>query len=123
MGIAWITLMYFLLTTFYKNQFRQLIELTTEVGKLFYAEGDDDLNEIIKDSRSNGTLLPYSAHHARVEENQTILIHPEGETPIQVFGKHNLENLQVALCMLKEVGIHEKEFYRAIQSFKGASKG
>lgn len=121
-GIAWDHFNVYPTYDIYKDQFMQLIELTAEGGKLFYADSDNDLLEIIKNSRSKGTLLPYSAHEARVEQDQTILIQSEGETPIQVFGKHNLENLQVARLMLKEVGINDSEFYQAIQSFKGASK-
>ncbi len=121
-GIAWDHFNVFPTYDIYKDQFKQLIELTPEGGKLFYAQGDEDLKGIVEDSSSQGELLPYSAHPARVEQDQTILIHKDGETPIQVFGHHNLENLQVALFMLKEVGISDGEFYEAIQSFSGASK-
>lgn len=121
-GIAWDHFNVFPTYDIYKDQFKQLIELTPEKGKLFYAEVDKDLNDIIEHSPSKGELLPYSAHNARVKNDQTILIHENGETAIQVFGQHNLENLQVAQLMLAEVGISNMDFYQAIQSFTGASK-
>ncbi|WP_306416727.1 hypothetical protein [Fulvivirga maritima] len=40
-------------------------------------------------------------------------------TPIKVFGKHNLQNINGAKEVLKKIGISEEQFYEAIQSFKG----
>lgn len=121
-GIAWDHFNVFPTYEIYKDQFKKLIALTPAGGKLFYAEVDKDLTEIITNSTSNGELAPYSAHTAKIENNQTVLTHKNSKTAIQVFGQHNLENLRVAQLMLREVGISDDDFYSAIQSFTGASK-
>src|SRR5690606_42157423 len=42
--------------------------------------------------------------------------------PIEVFGKHNLNNLAGAKWICQHMGIDEDDFYEAIATFKGASK-
>ena len=42
--------------------------------------------------------------------------------PLQIFGRHNLLNLNGARLVCNQVGISDLTFYEAIQSFKGASK-
>ena len=47
---------------------------------------------------------------------------PEGPMPIEIFGKHNLNNLAGAKWICQNMGIDEDDFYEAIATFKGASK-
>src|SRR5690606_32776298 len=47
---------------------------------------------------------------------------PEGDIPLQIFGRHNLSNLAAAYTVCEWIGISRKEFFNAIQSFKGASR-
>ena len=42
--------------------------------------------------------------------------------PIEVFGKHNLNNLAGAKWICQNMGVDELDFYEAITTFKGASK-
>jgi len=42
--------------------------------------------------------------------------------PIEIFGKHNLNNLAGAKWICQHMGIDEDDFYEAITTFKGASK-
>ena len=53
---------------------------------------------------------------------KTLLETPEGPMPIEVFGKHNLNNLAGAKWICQHMGIDEDDFYEAISTFKGASK-
>ena len=41
--------------------------------------------------------------------------------PLEVFGKHNLMNLEGARLVCNRLGVNNEIFYRAIASFKGAS--
>jgi UDP-N-acetylmuramate: L-alanyl-gamma-D-glutamyl-meso-diaminopimelate ligase len=41
---------------------------------------------------------------------------------VEIFGKHNLQNLNAALNVCLKLGIDKEDFYRAIASFKGAAK-
>ena len=40
---------------------------------------------------------------------------------MQVFGKHNMQNLQAACLACQQIGIQAEDFYRVLQSFTGAS--
>jgi UDP-N-acetylmuramate: L-alanyl-gamma-D-glutamyl-meso-diaminopimelate ligase len=42
--------------------------------------------------------------------------------PLEIFGKHNLQNLAGAKWICQHMGIDEDDFYEAIESFSGASK-
>ncbi|MGB5359762.1 MAG: cyanophycin synthetase, partial [Eudoraea sp.] len=42
--------------------------------------------------------------------------------PLDIFGRHNLNNLAGAKWICQNMGIDEEDFYEAITSFKGASK-
>src|SRR5690606_13934496 len=57
-----------------------------------------------------------------VENGQTLLETSEGALPIEVFGKHILNNLAGAKWICQHMGIDEDDFYEAIVTFKGASK-
>ena len=52
----------------------------------------------------------------------TYLETPEGELPIEIFGAHNLSNLEGARWICQLMGVDSEDFYEAIGSFQGASK-
>ena len=41
--------------------------------------------------------------------------------PLQIFGNHNLQNLNAAKNVCNEIGISDIDFYQHIKTFKGAS--
>ena len=57
-----------------------------------------------------------------IEEGVTYLETPEGPMPVEVFGAHNLSNLEGARWICQLMGVDSEDFYEAIASFKGASK-
>ena len=40
---------------------------------------------------------------------------------MQVFGRHNMQNLQAAMLACHCIGVAPEDFYREISSFTGAS--
>jgi UDP-N-acetylmuramate: L-alanyl-gamma-D-glutamyl-meso-diaminopimelate ligase len=42
--------------------------------------------------------------------------------PVDVFGKHNLQNIAGAKWICQHMGVDQDDFYEAITNFKGASK-
>ncbi len=80
------------------------------------------LKDLVDNTVNTIRKHPYStpAHH--VVGEKTFLDTPEGEMPIEIFGKHNLQNLAGAKWICQHMGIDEDDFYEAISSFKGASK-
>ena len=53
---------------------------------------------------------------------QYVLLHNGKEIPLQVFGKHNLMNINAARLACNAIGVGDDDFYNAIAGFKGASK-
>src|SRR5690606_28728595 len=66
--------------------------------------------------------IPYQTPAYSIENGLTLLDTPEGDMPIEVFGKHNLSNLEGARWVCQLMGVDAEDFYEAIASFKGASK-
>lgn len=121
-GIAWDHYNVFPTLDNYVLQFEKFIDITPKEGKVFYAEEDKALCELIKSVGSPSNLIPYGPHASEIRDQETFLIHDGQETPIQVFGQHNMQNLQVAKNILNEIDVSDEQFYHHIQSFAGASK-
>lgn len=122
-GIAWDHFNVFPTWEFYVSQFESLIKQLPKAGVLVYDETDESISPLIAEERQEITFLPYNAHPAKLQGTQTVLVTAEdGEVPIQIFGEHNLKNLNGAKQICERLGILSEDFYRAISTFKGASK-
>jgi UDP-N-acetylmuramate: L-alanyl-gamma-D-glutamyl-meso-diaminopimelate ligase len=64
----------------------------------------------------------YKTPAYRIENGATILETSEGDIPLEIFGKHNLQNLEGARSICFHLGLSEESFYEAIADFSGASK-
>ncbi|MFP5471862.1 MAG: glutamate ligase domain-containing protein, partial [Bacteroidia bacterium] len=106
----------------YVEQFQIFVNLIEPNGKIIYCENDENVKHVSEKGRADIGKIPYTTHAYRVENGTTYLKTNTGEVAIQVFGEHNLQNLNGARLVLKELGISDAQFYEAIQTFKGASK-
>ncbi len=122
-GIAWDHINVFPSLDNYVDQFRRFIHCIEPDGKLVYCREDELVQAIVKEEASDKLcLFPYSLPHYTVAEGKTI-IHEDGENHIiQVFGKHNLLNMNGAKTICQQLGITTIMFFEAITSFKGASR-
>lgn len=119
-GIAWDHINVFPTYDFYVEQFKIFIESIEPGGTLIYCNEDKDLVKLADDATC--TALPYDVPNHTIK-NGTTTIHLSGKDyPLQVFGKHNLLNLQAAMMACQTVGINETEFWEAISTFTGAAK-
>ncbi|MES2568341.1 MAG: Mur ligase family protein [Bacteroidota bacterium] len=123
-GIAWDHINVFPTFEIYVNQFEQFVDLIEPNGSLIYCNEDSDLRKVAANSgKSNHiTKIPYSIPKHRIENGTTILEDNTMEIPLQIFGNHNLMNLNGARLVCDKLGLSDTQFYHAIQSFKGASK-
>lgn len=122
-GIAWDHINVFPTFEQYVLQFKIFAEQIERDGKFIYFANDPHLKSIANNLRPDLTAMPYEAHPAQVENGQTRLItHNKTEVTIPVFGQHNLQNIQAAHLVCKQLGIKDADFYKAISSFKGAAK-
>ena len=121
-GIAWDHINVFPTYQDYVDQFSIFIDKIVNGGILVYNEEDTELKSIVEDSINPIRKHPYQIPEYYVEDGETILVTPEGDMPLEIFGKHNLSNLAGAKWICQHMGIDEEDFYEAIGTFKGASK-
>ena len=121
-GIAWDHINVFPSYENYVEQFKIFVDSIVNGGILVYNEEDEAINEIVEQTQNPIRKHPYTTPSYHTEANKTILDTPEGEMPLEIFGKHNLNNLAGAKWICQHMGIDEDDFYEAIASFKGASK-
>lgn len=121
-GIAWDHFNVFPTFDSYVKTFEELADSIPKAGSLFFDETDDILRVIGEKDRADISKHPYKAHPYRVEHGQVILQAKNQEIPIQLFGEHNMKNLEGARLILEKLGISTTQFYEAIPSFRGAAK-
>ncbi|MCX6251522.1 MAG: Mur ligase domain-containing protein [Bacteroidetes bacterium] len=121
-GIAWDHINVFKTFEDYIDQFASFIDLITPGGSLIFCENDETLRKICFDTDNDIEIFPYSFPDFFIKEGQTILTYCGQQFPIQVFGEHNLLNLNGARLVCNQLGVSNCDFYKAIQSFTGASR-
>lgn len=107
-GIAWDHINVFPTFPQYVDTFRQFVK-TIEQTFIYYAE-DANLQQLATEAKQAEQpiqILPYREY--------------TGGTEMQVFGKHNMQNLQAACLACQAIGIQAEDFYREIATFTGAS--
>ncbi len=121
-GIAWDHINVFPTFENYLEQFRIYIDQIPENGCLIYCREDAEVKKLAETSGSVKKRIAYGIPAYHISEGITILETDYGWFPLQVFGKHNLMNLEGARMMCNELGVADKDFYEAISSFKGAAR-
>jgi len=121
-GIAWDHINVFPTFENYLSQFERFIDFIKPEGSLIYFEDDQHIAKMIQSERDDITYLPYNSHPHKVTKGISSLIHKNGETKLSIFGEHNLQNLQGAHLVCRELGISDEIFYASIKSFGGAAK-
>jgi len=121
-GIAWDHINVFPTYENYVDQFKIFVDSIVNGGSINYNEEDTEVKRVVEASENTIRKIPYQTPEYTVENGQTILETSEGPMPIEVFGKHNLNNLAGAKWICQHMGIDEDDFYEAIATFKGASK-
>ena len=109
-GIAWDHINVFPTFPEYVETFRKFVQSIEPNGSFIYFQGDENLRmlaEELKIQKSKLAIIPYDAYDGNVE--------------MQVFGRHNMQNLQAAMLACHCIGIAPDDFYREISTFTGAS--
>ncbi|MCB4799212.1 UDP-N-acetylmuramate--L-alanine ligase [Neotamlana laminarinivorans] len=121
-GIAWDHINVFPTYENYVEQFKIFVDSIVLGGSINYNEEDEEVKRVVEASENPIRKIAYQTPEYTVEAGETLLETPEGPMPIEVFGKHNLNNLAGAKWICQHMGIDEDDFYEAISTFKGASK-
>jgi UDP-N-acetylmuramate: L-alanyl-gamma-D-glutamyl-meso-diaminopimelate ligase len=121
-GIAWDHINVFPTYENYVEQFSIFVDSIVKGGSINYNEEDTEVKRVVEASANPIRKIAYRTPEYTVEDGETLLETPEGPMPIEIFGKHNLNNLAGAKWICQHMGIDEDDFYEAISTFKGASK-
>ncbi len=121
-GIAWDHINVFPTYENYVEQFEIFLKQITNGGAIIYNEEDAEVKQVVEATENPIKKYPYQTPEYTVEDGETLLETPEGPMPIEVFGKHNLNNLEGARWICQLMGVDADDFYEAIATFKGASK-
>ena len=121
-GVAWDHINVFPTFENYVEQFKIFIRQVTPGGTLLWCSEDETLQKICPGVRNDLMIRSYSFPEYRVDHGITILRFENTEYPLQVFGKHNLLNLNGARLVCNALGISDEDFCSSITGFSGASR-
>jgi UDP-N-acetylmuramate: L-alanyl-gamma-D-glutamyl-meso-diaminopimelate ligase len=122
-GIAWDHINVFPTFASYLEQFRIFLDTITDGGKVIYCEEDEELQNLVRHyPESRVEKQAYGLPESVTRNGQTSLMYRQKEFPLEIFGHHNLLNLNGARAVCNALGIDDEAFYEAIQSFKGAAR-
>jgi UDP-N-acetylmuramate: L-alanyl-gamma-D-glutamyl-meso-diaminopimelate ligase len=121
-GIAWDHINVFPTFDNYVDQFRIFTDTIIKGGMMVYNEEDPEVKKVVENTGNEIKKYPYGTPNYMIENGKTLLETLEGPIPLEVFGEHNLQNLEGARAICFHLGVGEEDFYEAIADFKGASK-
>ena len=121
-GVAWDHINVFPTFENYVEQFRIFIDKVGKNGRVIYFEDDNVLKEVVLNSSSKAIKIPYCTFPNQIKNGITYVRTEKEEIPLEIFGDHNLQNLNAAYHVCIQLGMKSVDFFSAIRSFKGASK-
>ncbi len=121
-GIAWDHINVFPTFENYIEQFDIFINQIEPNGYLTYCENDIVLKKLVIKNTSKIKKEGYSTPANYIEKGTTFLKTEVGNIPLMVFGDHNLQNINGAKLICKQLGVDDADFFKAIATFKGAAK-
>lgn len=120
-GIDWDHANVFPTLDIYLEQFKKFAEIIPADGALFAAD-EPNVHSILDNTNLNVSPQYYSTF-PYVVDNGIFYLNYLGELfPLQIFGKHNMQNIAAAHCVCEYLGIDTKSFCQAMMSYKSAEK-
>ncbi|HPJ54377.1 MAG TPA: Mur ligase family protein, partial [Flavobacteriales bacterium] len=121
-GIAWDHVNVFRTFDDYVDQFRRFIAAIQPGGRLVHCAADPVVKALVEEGAPGITTEGYDTPEHRIVNGVTELMTEEGPVPLQVFGRHNLQNLAGARAVCRALGVPDTRFHAAIADFQGAAR-
>lgn len=121
-GIAWDHINVFPTFENYVSQFSDFVKTIEPNGALVYFEGDSEIKSIVGGMSGGVQTFGYGTPKHEVKEGKTSLVVEGKKVDLNVFGIHNLQNMNGARLVLNQLDITDEMFYEAIANFGGAAK-
>lgn len=119
-GIAWDHINVFPTFENYVKQFELFIADIDTNGALIWYGHDEHLKQLVKHAPCKN--YAYDTPDFKLENGKIYWLQDGKEYPLQIFGKHNLQNMLGAQLVCEQLGINPIDFLRYMASFKGTSR-
>lgn len=119
-GIAWDHVNVFPTWESYVKTFDTYLKNLSENSTAIIYKNDATLQQL----KDNCTckVKEYATPNYEIKNGISYLKDNGNEYALEIFGKHNLENLEGARLVCNELGISNIDFYKAISTFKGTAR-
>jgi len=121
-GIAWDHMNVFPDFQDYLKQFEKFVQTIRKNGILIYNENDDNTLKIANTAAQGIHRIGYTQLDYQVENGKVHLKTMQKAYPVNIFGRHNMENLAAAMNVCKHLGIAQDIFMESMSDFKGAAR-
>lgn len=122
-GIAWDHINVFPTYDSYLDTFKKFISSIEKNGYLIYNSTDSELCKLVSTSETTHLkLIPYQSLASSIDNEVVYINHKGIKYKINVFGKHNLANLNAAFEVGKIIGLEENSILKSFETFSGAAK-
>lgn len=121
-GVSWDHVNVFPTYKGYVEQFESFVRQLPPQGKLIYCETDPEVKKLIMVASPGVKTIPYHLPPYFLKDGYTYLHGTADDTRLEIFGKHNLLNLNGAKQVCISLGLTANEFNEAISDFKGAAR-
>ncbi len=121
-GIAWDHVNVFPTFDIYKEQFTIYLQGMQHDTTLIYNAEDKEVVSLTEKMPPFVRQIPYVTPAYKVQDNKAVLQTSEGKITLQVFGAHNLQNMEAARKVCNALGVEDQRFYQSIASFTGAAR-
>ncbi len=119
-GIAWDHINVFPTEEEYVKQFSIYLHGLDSDATAYWFGGDPYLPEIVESISAQNA--PYFEFDSYRDESEYGVLHEEKKYPLQIFGRHNLQNLKAASLLAQKLGINVGSFLNFMKDFTGAAK-
>lgn len=120
-GIAWDHINVFPTYMNYVDQFRIFATLIEKNGFLVYFEGDEEVVRLAEKINPLVNKISYGIPAHRYSNGRMEVLLNENVYSLEIFGEHNLANLNGAKEVCRLAGLPEGLFLKAMETYKGAS--
>lgn len=119
-GIAYDHINVFPTFDSYLETFKKYMNTHVSKGQFFWYKNDIHLQKLVEESLCSN--MAYDTPVYKNTSNGSLISYAGSWYPLEIVGKHNLENLQAAQLVCEQLGVPGDEFYQAIKEFSGAGK-
>lgn len=104
----------------YVQTFADFVRSHPSGSMVFWYANDEHLQSIMAEYGQPSEA--YDAPDFKMVNGRSVIRYAGVEYPMNVVGRHNMENLRAAALAAGEMGVDIGEFYKAMQSFEGAGR-